>query len=714
MKKIYFPFFLKFILIFIVLSVLPLVFLSVQSNKILYPSLSTLYRELHTKTIENIATKINGYFETIYQILPLIEETIVRKDLSWDSKQTMLKSIIDTNDNIVAVSILDWLGKEKVKIYKEQFLSSPVLEDFSKTNFFLTFKNSPEQQSILANFRCENNIYQIDTFYKHKDFFIRITLSLNSLFNQLEGYYIGKTGFITIISPKEKILIYTNARNKKLAEKLLANSIVELAQISATIGSKGFKENNIHYIASYIYLPLTNWVIILQQDRDEAFLPVNLLTNRVTKIILVLIFISIIISLLIATGISRPILKIIDAAKTVAAGNFNVNIKIKTFDELEILGETFNHMAQKLNEYAEIQLDKLIAEKTKTEAIIFSIQDGIILTDYKGNILLINKKAKDILGINNGIENKNIFDILDERIRPAFESAINQPNKIFELDLSQGNFARYYQTMSLPVTTPKNEKIGIVTVLHDITLEKEIDKMKDDFLHSITHDLRNPMTSIRGFIKFLSDGIAGPLTEQQKRMLETMDRASFKLLNMINDILDISKIEAGKMELEIEKVNIVKIAQSVIELQQPQYERKNIKLVFEPEKENIEIEADGKLLERVFTNLIGNAIKFTPENGTITVGIKDKDSFVECFVQDTGEGIPKEYLEKIFEKFSQVKNKAKGGTGLGLTICKYVVELHKGKIWAESEYGHGAKFIFLLPKKQSTDTTITNEAININ
>ena len=704
MKQVYFPFFLKFILILTFLSVLPLLFLSFQSNKILYPALSTLYRELHTKTIENIAIKIQGYFDTISQVLPLIEETVVRTDLSWENKQTMLKSILDTNDNIVAVSILDFSGKEKIKIYKEQFLSTPVLEDFSKTKFFIEFKES-SLQNILTNFRYEENFYHIDIFYKHKNFFIRIILSLNSLFSQLEGYHIGKTGFITIISPKENFLIFNNAEDKHLAEKLLANPIVNIAQQSTTIGSKEFKENNIDYIASYIYIPVSNWVVILQQKRDEAFLPVTLLTNRTTKIIFILIFVSIIISFLIATGISQPILKIINAAKTVAAGNFNVNIKIKTFDELEILGETFNHMAQKLNEYAEIQLDKLIAEKTKTEAIIFSIQDGIILTDYTGNIMLINKKAKDILNINANIENLNIFNILDEKIRSVFESAINQPNKIFEIDLSQGNFVRFYQTMSLPVSTPKNEKLGIVTVLHDITLEKELDKMKDDFLHSITHDLRNPMTSIRGFIKFLSDGIAGPLNEQQKKMLETMDRASFRLLNMINDILDISKIEAGKMQLEVEKVDIIKIAQTVIELQQPQFERKSINLVFEPQKDIIELEADGKLLERVFTNLIGNAIKFTPENGIITVSIKEQDNFVECFVQDTGEGIPKEYLEKIFEKFGQVKNKTKGGTGLGLTICKYIVELHKGKIWVESEYGHGANFVFVLPKTQNPNIT---------
>ncbi len=700
MRKIYIPFFLKFILIFITISTIPLFIVSIQSNRILNPALRTLYLELHTKTIENIATKIKSYFEMFYQVLPFVEGIISRTDISWENKQTMLESLIEANKNIESISILDLNGKEKIKIYNPELLITPKLQDFSKSEFFIDFKKS-NVKNLLCNFRSEGNIYKIDNFYKKENFFIRITLSLNSLFEQINTYRVGKTGFISIISPKEKYLVFTNAENRDIVEKLLDNNIVEIASQSTSVGSKEVNIDNVGYIVSYISLPLINWVAILQQQQYEAYYTSNLLAKRNFRIILLLILISTIVSLLIATGISQPILKIINAAKAVAMGNFNVNIKIKTFDELELLGETFNHMAQKLNEYAEIQLDRLIAEKTKTEAIIFSIQDGIILTDYSGNILLINRKAKDILGIkNDNIENLNIFNILNENIRPIFENAINKPNEIFELDLSTENFTRIYQTTSLPVSTPKNEKIGIVTVLHDITLEKELDKMKDDFLHSITHDLRNPMTSIRGFIKFLLDEIAGPINEQQKKMLETMDRASFKLLNMINDILDIAKLEAGKMELVLENVNVIKIIQSVLELQQPQYERKNIKVLFTPKKEEILVEADSKLLERVYINLIGNAIKFTPEEGIITVDVYETDGMIESFVQDTGEGIPKEYLDKIFQKFGQVKNKSKGGTGLGLTICKYIIEAHKGKIWVESELGHGAKFIFNIPKKQ--------------
>ncbi|MCX7910413.1 MAG: ATP-binding protein [Endomicrobia bacterium] len=697
MRKFYLPFFFKFILIFIIISTLPILILSFQTNRILKPSLRTLYLELHTKTLSNISMKIQSYFETLSQILPFVEETISRTDIDWNYKQNTLESLMSINKNIISISILDINGKEKIKIYNPDIILEPKLEDLSQQPFFIKFRDSKENRTF--KFISEENLFQINSFYKKQNFYLRISMSINDLFEELKETKIGKTGSIILISAEDNSLIFTTQYHKEILNNILSNPILETAKKSISIGSKETKIKNEDYIISYIFLPHINWILLLQQTQKEAYLPVKILTKQTTQVIILLLIISAIVSSLIAAGISQPILKIIEAARSVASGNFNVSINIKTYDELEILGNTFNHMAKKLNEYAEIQLDKLIAEKTKTEAIIFSIKDGIILTDYEGNILLINKRAKDILNIKSeNLENLNIFQLLDEKLKPIMKDVINQPNKIFEIDLSTENFSRFYQVISLPVATPKNEKIGIVSVLHDITLEKEIDKMKDDFLHSITHDLRNPMTSIRGFIKFLSDGTVGEINEQQKKILEIMDRASFKLLNMINDILDIAKLEAGKMEVMLEEVNIIKIISSVIELLQPQYERKNIKLIFKPQKDNIKVLVDPKLIERVYINLIGNAIKFTPEEGTIKVDVYESENYLESFVEDTGEGIPKEYLDKIFEKFGQVKNKSKGGTGLGLTICKYIIELHKGKIWVESEVGKGSKFIFRLPK----------------
>lgn len=233
-----------------------------------------------------------------------------------------------------------------------------------------------------------------------------------------------------------------------------------------------------------------------------------------------------------------------------------------------------------------------------------------------------------------------------------------------------------------------------------MTLENQLDKMKENFLHSITHDLRNPMTSIRGFLKFLLDGIAGPLNEQQKKMVETIDRASLRLLGMINDILDLAKLESGRFDLQLSATDLAEVSQRVIDLLKPQLVKKSITVELVPPKDapTPVIQADNRLLERVITNLVGNAIKFTPENGKITLTIYDKPDKLEMDVADTGEGIPAEYIEKIFDKFQQVKGQGKGGTGLGLTICKYIVEAHKGRIWAESELGAGSKFNFFIMK----------------
>jgi PAS domain S-box-containing protein len=700
MRKVYIPFFLKFVFVLIVVSTLPLILINIQTSRINRTALQTVYLELHSKTVSNIATKIQNHFNSLSQTLPFIEDTILRTDISWENKQHILESLLNINTNIASISIVDLSGKEKTKIYNPDLINNPKLRDFAQMLEFKKFVSSNQKNFLSQIYSLDGNSY-IDGFYKEKNFFICITLTLEPLFKQLVSERVGKTGFISIVDPNNKKLVYTNSSPNYDNSFILENSsLLNLASKSLSVGSQEFEQNKIKYLAAYITVPIVNWIVILQQNKDDAFHSSLLLTRKVKQLIFLAVILSIIISFFIAKGVTQPILKIIDAAKTVSLGNFNIQLNIKTRDELEILGETFTNMAKKLNEYAEIQLDKIIAEKTKTEAIIFSIQDGIILTDYNGNILLINNKAKNILNLppNQSFENKNILEILPQEIKVVIENSIKEPNKIFELDLSKPNFTSIYQTSTTPVTTLKGEKIGIVSVLHDITLEKELEKIKEDFLHSITHDLRNPMTSIRGFIKFLLDGTVGELNAQQKKMLETMDRASFRLLGMINDILDIAKLEAGKMELDLKTNDIVKIVKSVSEVMQPQYERKKISLEIIPTKPEIVAKIDSNFIERVFINLIGNAIKFTPENGKITVGLEEQEDKIVCFVQDTGEGIPQEHLTTVFEKFGQVKNKSKGGTGLGLTICKHVVEAHGGKIWVESVYGHGAKFIFYIPK----------------
>jgi signal transduction histidine kinase len=208
------------------------------------------------------------------------------------------------------------------------------------------------------------------------------------------------------------------------------------------------------------------------------------------------------------------------------------------------------------------------------------------------------------------------------------------------------------------------------------------------------------MTSIRGFLEFLLDESAGELNDQQREFLDIIDKSSSRLLEMINDILDVAKLDSGTMPIERAPMDMVETAEAVIESLMSQAQKDEIELKVVKESEFEEINADKDLLHRAITNLVGNAIKFTPRKGTVSIVLNDMKEQIRVSVEDTGEGMPAEYLDKIFDKFEQVKggHGKTRGTGLGLTITRYVIEAHEGKIWVESELGKGSKFIFLIPR----------------
>ncbi|MCK4532984.1 HAMP domain-containing histidine kinase [bacterium] len=232
---------------------------------------------------------------------------------------------------------------------------------------------------------------------------------------------------------------------------------------------------------------------------------------------------------------------------------------------------------------------------------------------------------------------------------------------------------------------------------------KELDQMKQDFVSSVTHELRSPLTSIMMYIDLFFKGATGELTEKQRNFLNIMKNSSKRLNSFINDLLDIAKIERGKMELIKEPLNMTTILQETIQLFNIQADEKNIK-IYSKIQENIPvISADQNKIRQILNNLLSNAIKFTPEKGIISIEIQNISEYLQVSISDNGMGVPPEDLEKIFDKFKQVrgvKNKIKGhkGTGLGLATVKAIVQLHRGEIWVESILGKGSTFYFTLPK----------------
>jgi len=707
-KNVKLPLFVKFVVIMILLSAGPLAFVGLRTININREALQTSILELHTQLAKSFRDKINDHLGVISNEVSYITNVLTTEDIPWPTQETLLKTMLDSHENIVSISLLDKTGYEKIKVYNPLLEKQPKLLNLKDNEIFQSLISS-NQQRVLGPLYFVENSPRLNLFYRLSNkLTIFITLSLQTLWDELDKIRFGKTGHAFIVDNNG--LIIAHKSKDRLLTPAIDIPIVKEAIKSVTIGSREYTDKTgENIVGSYAPIKSLNCAVIVQQPKNEAYYSSIIIQRQAISLIIASIILSSLAAFLIARNLSRPILALASFAKRIAQRDFSGRLNIKTHDELNDLIMTFNDMSAELKKYDDMQIDKIIAEKTKTEAIIFSIGEGIVMTNHRGEILLINHQARNMLGIEQtGLEGQYLWNYLQEqKLKDTLEEIIREKDSVSdepiikEIDLSGDNYTKFYQANKKPVTTPKGEKIGAMMVLRDITLEKEIDRMKEDFLHSITHDLRNPITSIRGFLKFMIDGIGGELNQQQKKMVETMDRASVRLMGMINDILDIAKLESQKMELSFEDVNLVDITKSIFELFEPQITKRviNTKIEIAGGSETVpSIRSDSKLIERVIGNLVGNALKFTPEQGTITVRIEDKTDRIDYSVTDTGYGIPPEYLNIVFDKFQQVTGQRRGGTGLGLTICKHVIEAHKGKIWVESKVGHGAKFTFYIPK----------------
>ena len=265
----------------------------------------------------------------------------------------------------------------------------------------------------------------------------------------------------------------------------------------------------------------------------------------------------------------------------------------------------------------------------------------------------------------------------------------------------------FLRAHTAPVRNDIGETMGSVTVLQDISHLKELDKMKSEFIAMVTHELRAPIAAVEQQLTVILNKMAGEVTEKQEQLLSRAKERTRGLLDLIKDLLDLSKIEAGKMVQYKEPLVLQEVIQRVVDLMRVEAEKKKIDLQFSAPSKISLIHADRNSMEGIFTNLISNAIKYTPERGKVWVTLGEEGGFVKATVSDTGIGIKKEDLSRIFDKFYRVKTTETRqivGTGLGLSIVKSIVDAHLGSISVESEVGEGTTFTVLFPK-ESIQTT---------
>ncbi len=351
---------------------------------------------------------------------------------------------------------------------------------------------------------------------------------------------------------------------------------------------------------------------------------------------------------------------------------------------------------------------KIIAEreKKKTESIIMNLSDGLLMLDNTYNIILLNPSAEKYLGIKKeqvvGLKTFeseiNQFPNLKKIIKKIPESPTNLKT-IEEKILIESPEKRYLKITTSPVYDSRGTFIGFVKVLHDSTKEKEIEQMKSEFISLASHQLRSPLSSLKWLLEVLLRGRIGAFSEEQTKVLTQMSESNERMIKTVQSLLNVSRIEEGKNGLELSPISFTEIVENTIKDIQAQAFSKKVKVSFN--KEDFEkANLDPEKIKIVVQNIIDNAVKYTPENGSVQIKASKEGDKIKFSVTDSGIGIPEAEQSKIFVKFHRSENArllSVHGTGLGLYIAKKIVEAHKGKIWFESKKNQGTTFYIQLP-----------------
>ncbi len=357
-------------------------------------------------------------------------------------------------------------------------------------------------------------------------------------------------------------------------------------------------------------------------------------------------------------------------------------------------------------------LQDIAGEKSRMRVMINILRDGVLTTDHRKKIALANPAFLRMIGSPKksaiGLEIKEV--IQEPAILDMIDKAINQPQDQFfeiteELTLAgkDSEDEMVIGIRCIPFRDRLNRNLGAVTVFHDITALKRVDQLKSDFVSMVAHEIKSPLNSILMQLKVVLDGLAGDLTQKQRDILSRSSDKISSLTDLATELLDLSKIESGLINQDRQELNVDEIIKEQVAFYRNQADGKSIRLIHLPAKTDIFIMGNRTNMEEVLSNLISNAIRYTPKEGQIKVWAEDeKDSSTIC-VEDTGFGIPPESKDHIFERFYRVKNEKTrfiNGTGLGLAIVKRIVESHHGSIRVDSEVDKGTRFCVCLPKIQ--------------
>lgn len=527
----------------------------------------------------------------------------------------------------------------------------------------------------------------------------------NSLQKKIESFYAENQPRITVIDIDGKVLADSednpenmeNHANRPEFKQLIKGhkKKAESIRYSQTLG----------YNMMYVATPIKDQhqiigvirVAFTLQNIDHAIQKLWVSLGIALGITLIL---ATFIAIRLSKGITRPIEDIIQVASRLTEKDYSSRVRAKTKGELDQLAIAINTLAKSLQH----QMEEIRENQQKLTGVLENMVSGVMLIQPTGRIALVNPAMEKIIGTSAEqltgklhIEAGKSFGLsqLIDRSLKEVTSIHDEVHMYFPTE-------RILDTHIAPYVGVNGDIKGVITVLHDITEIRRLEKIRSEFVANVSHELKTPITSLKGFSETLLDGAMHD-PEVTKSFLTIIHDESERLHRLITDILHLSKIEQHQIPFHPEPLDVIKVIYETVETMQEELNKKQLTITL-PEEDPVIIDAEKDRLRQIILNLIANAITYTPEKGSIEIKLDDEEEKIKIHVKDSGIGIAKEDLPRIFERFYRVdkaRSRNSGGTGLGLAIVKHLVESHNGAIEVDSEEGKGTEFTIILPKKQN-------------
>jgi signal transduction histidine kinase len=403
----------------------------------------------------------------------------------------------------------------------------------------------------------------------------------------------------------------------------------------------------------------------------------------------------------------RPLSVLTQASRRIGEGDLEARARVEGKDEIARLATEFNEMAESLHRYRKSTLGELLEAQHASQAAIDSLPDPVLVVGTDGELLHLNVAAESMLKLSFGKDASGALRSLDPGAREVVEQAHQHVitgkgafspkglEEAFRQPTPDGD--RFFLPRASPVYSEGGAVVGTTIVLQDVTRLRRFDELKNDLVATVAHEFRTPLTSLQMAIHLCAEGVVGPLTPKQEELLYAAREDCQRLQSIVEDLLDLSRIQAGRVELRAEPLEIEPLVSRSLEANRAAAALRRVQLRGEALPGSGQVRADPERIQLVFTNLISNAIRHSPEGGTVVVRAGRRDGSERFEVQDSGPGIPKEYQHAIFEKFFRMPGAPPGTAGLGLFIARELVQAHAGEIGVESEPGRGSRFWFTLP-----------------